>query len=86
MTETNPETTPEVVPIDPATLPVGSIKRGPEAGRRGTGLFVTVACERCDARRWTQHLNPHGGAIHQPPKLCQRCNRKTTKYNTWQGG
>ena len=72
--------------VDPSTLPAGSILRGPEAGRRGTGKFQVGACERCGKHRWTQHLNPDGGAIHQTPKLCQRCNRQTTKYNTWQGG
>ena len=85
MSEATPEATPAVVPIDPNTLPVGSIRRGPEAGRRGTGKFVTVACERCGKHRWTQHLNPDGGAIHQPPKLCQQCSRKFGKYNAWRG-
>jgi hypothetical protein len=73
-------------PIDPNTLSPGTIRRGPEAGRRGTGKFVVTACIDCGAQRWVQHIAHKGGGMYREPERCKACHLKNGKYNVWRGG
>lgn len=49
---------------------ISEIRKGTEIGKNSTGYYIWAACEKCGSVRWTIYRQGN------PPKLCQRCQRK----------